>query len=153
MTTAESTEATTGTRGGSRGPRVYKSTPTPRERVLSESLARKVKEVTGREVSAETVRAVRWSFSRWYDDPATKQLMNDMDSELKKAKAREKYEKAQAALREAQAELGDIDDDEEDSDGSFDATDEDEEEDADEDDSDDEDDDDVFDDDKVSASF
>lgn len=154
MTTA-TTETKPGRRGGARGPRTYKDKPTDRERVLTESLSRKVKELTGRDVSPETCRAVRWTFSRWYEDPETKQLFENMDAELKRAKAKAKYEAAQAALKEAQAELGDLElelgesnDDEDDglseSEGDADEDDEDD---------DDDDDEDAFDDDKVSASF
>ena len=131
-----------------RGPRTYKPRPTPRERVITESLAAKVKELTGRDVSAETCRAVKWSLSRWYEDPATKTLLSDMDSQLKKAKAQEKLDKLQAALKEAEAELNDVaaeEDSDEDSDdvGEYNGIDDEEE-----------DDDDVFsEDDKVSASF
>ena len=66
MTTA-TTETKAGGRGGARGPRTYKDKPTDRERVLTESLSKKVKELTGRDVSPETCRAVRWTFSRWYE--------------------------------------------------------------------------------------
>lgn len=130
------------------GPRVYKK-PTPRERVLAESLAAKVKELTGRDVSVETVHAVRWCFSRWSEDPATKQLREDMDVQLKRAKAQEKREKALAALREAETELQDVDSDS-DEDEDEDIYDESEDE-SDEDE--DEDEDDVFADEKVSTSF
>ena len=149
--TTDATEAKAGP--GGKGPRTYKDKPTARERVLTESLAKKVKELTGRDVTAETARAVRWTISRWYEDPETKELMTNMDAQLKRAKAQEKFEKAQAALREAQAELGDTDDEDEDGedyDVSVDVSDSD-----DEDDSDDDEDDDIFDesDKKVSASF
>lgn len=138
---------TTGSDAKTRGPRTYKASPTPRDRVITESLAAKVKELTGRDVSAETCRAVKWSLSRWYEDPATKTLLSDMDSQLKKAKAQEKLDKLQAALKEAEAELNDVvaeedsaDDDDED--GEYNGID------------DDEDDEDVFSEDgKVSASF
>lgn len=139
-----STETTEKTgRGGTKGPRTFKTTPTPRDRVISESLAAKVKELTGLEIPPNHVRAVKFSLSRWYDDPATKELMKNMDSQLKRAKAQEKKEKAEELLREAQSELGDADDDDDSADeeaaaASFDDEDED---------------DDVFDDDKVSASF
>lgn len=97
--------------GKTRGPRTYKSMPTPRERVITGSLAAKVKELTGREVSAETCRAVKWTLSRWYEDPATKTLLSDMDAQLKKAKAQEKLDKLEAALREAKEELNDVESD------------------------------------------
>lgn len=151
MTTA-ATETKAGP--GGKGPRTYKDKPTARERVLTESLAKKVKELTGRDVSAETARAVRWTISRWYEDPATKELMTNMDAQLKRAKAQEKFEKAQAALKEAQAELGDVDEDDDGED--FDETADDsasQDDDAD-DDEDEDDDEDLFDDEKtVSASF
>lgn len=131
-------------RGGTKGPRTFKATPTARDRVISESLASKVKELTGLVISPNHVRAVKFSLSRWYDDPATKELMNNMDSQLKRAKAQEKKEKAEELLREAQAELGDADEDDddaaEDSAAAAASLDEDEDED-------------VFADDKVSASF
>ena len=99
-------------RGGSRGPRTYKK-PTPRERVLADSLAAFVKDSTGRDVSTDTVHAVRWCFSRWAEDPATKQLRDDMDNQLKRQKAIDKKQKALAALKEAEADLLDVDDIEE----------------------------------------
>lgn len=110
----------------SRGPRTYKSMPTPRDRVITASLADKVKELTGREVSAETCRAVKWTLSRWYEDPATKTLLSDMDSQLKKAKAQEKLDKLQAALKEAEEELNDVvseeDSDDDGEDGAYEAS-------------------------------
>ena len=149
------TTATTETKSGpgGKGPRTYKDKPTARERVLTESLAKKVKELTGRDVSSETARAVRWTISRWYEDPETKELMTNMDAQLKRAKAQEKFEKAQAALKEAQAELGDVDDDDDGED--FDASVDDSAAEDDEDEDEDSDDEDLFDDDdkKVSASF
>jgi hypothetical protein len=141
------TETATGKARAS-GPRTYKGSPTPRERVLTESLASKVKELTGRDVSPETVRAVRWTTSRWYEAPETRKLFEDMDVQIKRAKAQEKREKAQALLREAESELGDFDD-EEDSE-----SDDDTYEDVGSDDVDEEEDEDVFDEtEKVSASF
>ncbi|AEK07512.1 hypothetical protein PBI_ROPE_68 [Mycobacterium phage Rope] len=148
--TVETTEKTG--RGGARGPRVFKDTPTPRDRVISESLADKVKELTGKTISPEDCRAVKFSLSRWYEDPATKELLNDMDAQLKKAKAKEKAEKARKLLEEAQRELEDAEED----DDSDDASDEDTQAAAaDEDDEDDEDSlfDDEDEDDKVSATF
>lgn len=152
MTTA-TTETKSGGRGGARGPRTYKDKPTDRERVLTTSLSEKVKELTGRDVSPETCRAVRWTFSRWYEDPKTKELFENMDAELKRAKAQAKYEAAQAALKEAQAELGDVDLDSDDDtdDASFEESEGDSADEADDDEDEDED---VFDSDsKVSASF
>lgn len=135
-----------GTNGAKPRTRQYKPTPTPRERVITNSLAAKVKELTGREVSPETCRAVKWALGRWYDDPATKALLSDMDTQLKKARAQEKLDKLQAALREAEEELNDVesdedsDDDDDGSNSNFDDLEDDE--------------DDVFaDGDKVSASF
>ena len=119
----------------SRGPRTYKTMPTPRDRVITDSLAAKVKELTGREVSSETCRAVKWTLSRWYEDPATKTLLSDMDSQLKKAKAQEKLDKLQAALKEAEEELNDVvseeDSDEDSEDGSYEASLDDDDEDED----------------------
>ena len=111
-------------RGGARGPRTFKDSPTPRDRVISESLASKVAELTGKSISAEDCRAVKFALSRWYEDPATKALLNDMDSQLKRAKAQEKAEKARKLLAEAEAEMGDIsDEDDEDSDDASEADD------------------------------
>lgn len=129
---------------GARGPRVYQDKPTLRERVLCESLAKKVKELTGREVSTETARAFRFTYSRWYADPATRELMQGMSSQIKRAKAQEKREKALAELREAEAELGDVESDIEDDDETDEDTNFDDDEDDDED---------VFDSDKVKTSF
>ena len=140
-------ENTTGAK--TRGPRTYKATPTDRDRVITGSLASKVKELTGRDVSAETCRAVKWTLSRWYEDPATKVLLSDMDSQLKKARAQAKLDKLQEALKEAEAELNDVvseDDSEDDND-------DDEGIEASLDDTDDEDEDVFSEDGKVSASF
>lgn len=133
-------------RGGARGPRTFKESPTARDRVISESLAAKVKELTGLDVSPQDARAVKFSLSRWYEDPATKELMNNMDSQLKRAKAAEKKEKAEALLKEALAEMGEADEDEDSDDDDSAAY-------AGNDTDDDSDDDDVFEDGKVSASF
>ena len=111
MTTTE-TETKTSGRGGARGPRTFKESPTARDRVIGESLAKKVKELTNRDISTIDVLAVKFTISRWYEDPATKELMNDMDSQLKRAKAQEKKEKAQKLLEEAEDELGSIESDE-----------------------------------------
>lgn len=144
MTSTE-TEAKPG-RGGARGPRVFKDVPTDRDRVIGTSLAAKAKELTGRDISLLDVLAVKFSLSRWYEDPATKDLLNNMDNQLKKATAQRKAEKARKDLEEAEKELGDIDEDDSD-----DADDELTAEAADEGDEDE----DVFDDDteKVSADF
>ena len=137
-------------RGGARGPRTFKETPTARDRVISESLAKKVKELTGLDVTPQDARAVKFSLSRWYEDPETKELLNNMDSQLKRAKAQEKKEKAEADLKAAMAELEGVDDEFDDDEGDDeDAT----AEAAADDDSDEEADDDVFEDGKVSASF
>lgn len=143
-----STETVSKGRGGARGPRTFKDSPTARDRVISESLAAKVKELTGKEIPAEDCRAVKFSLSRWYEADDTKELLNDMDSQLKRAKAQEKREKAQKLLEEAEAELGDVEADED----SDDASDEDTAAAAADDEDEDED---VFDDsdEKVSASF
>lgn len=150
------TTATTETKGpgGAKGPRVWKDKPTDRERVICGSLAETIKELTGRDVSPETVRAVRWSTSRWYDSVG-KDLMQNMDGQLKRAKAQAKFEAAQQALKEAQAELGDYDEDaDEAASDETDAFDEVSEADSDDSDDDADDDDDVFDEGKsVSASF
>lgn len=103
MTTA-TTETKSG-RGGARGPRTFKDTPTPRDRVIGESLQAKVKELTGREISVIDVLAVKFSLSRWYEDPATKQLMNDMSEQLKRAEAQTKADKLKAELAKLEAEL------------------------------------------------
>jgi hypothetical protein len=150
--TTEAEPKTSG-RGGARGPRVFKETPTARDRVIGDSLAAKVKELTNRDVSLLDTLAVKFSLSRWYEDPATKDLLGNMDDQLKKANAQAKKEKAQKALDEAEAELEDLGG-EEDSDS--DDSDEDATAAAAADDSDDEEEDvdDPFDDDeKVSASF
>lgn len=130
-------------RGGQRGDRPWRDKPTPRERVLNQSLADYIKEATDKDVSPETVRAVRFSLLKWSNLDSTKQLRENMDKKLEKAKLQDKREKALAMLKEAESELGkfdsdaDTDDDDED--------DEDESEEADtEDDSDDDEDEDVF---------
>lgn len=140
-------------RGGQRGERPWREKPTPRERVLTQNLADYVKSETGRDVSSETVRAIRFCLPKWNTAPETKALRENMDRKLEKAKLQDKREKALAMLKEAESELGkftgeaDLDDDDDS---------EENESDSDEysDDSDD-DDDDIFSDssDKVSASF
>lgn len=144
----ETVNAPTG-RGGARGPRTFKDSPTPRDRVIGESLSAKVEELTGRKLSVIDTLAVKFSISRWYEDPATKELMNNIEPQLKRAKAQEKKEKAEALLAEATAELGDVDSDEDSDDADDDLTAEAASDEEDEDD-------DVFgddDDEKVSASF
>lgn len=144
-------------RGGQRGERPWRDKPTPRERVLTQNLADYVKSETGRDVSSETVRALRYCLPKWNVAPETKALRENMDRKLEKAKLQDKREKALAMLREAESELGkfsgdaDLDDDDEDTEDDSDETGEYE------DDSDDSDDD-IFSDsdssgDKVSATF
>lgn len=151
MTTAE-TEGRK--RGGQRGERPFRDKPTPRERVLTQNLADYVKAETGRDVSSETVRAIRYCLPKWNIAAETKALRENMDRKLEKAKLQDKREKALAMLKEAESELGKFSseadlDDEDDSDEN--------DSDADEysDDSDEDDDDDIFSDsnEKVSASF
>lgn len=142
-------------RGGQRGERPWRDKPTPRERVLTQNLADYVKAETGRDVSSETVRAVRFCLPKWNVADETKALRNNMDRKLEKAKLQDKREKALAMLKEAESELGKFS-------GEADLDDEDDENDSDsesaeyEDDSDD-DDDDIFSESdsggKVSASF
>lgn len=119
MTTAEVTKPG---RGGARGPRTFKESPTSRDRVIGESLAKKVKELTNRDLSVIDVLAVKFSISRWYEDPATKELMNNIEPQLKRAEAQKKKEKAEALLREAEAELGETESDEDSDDADDDAT-------------------------------
>lgn len=152
----ETTEKTG--RGGARGPRQFymlkenpsERVPTDRDRVIGESIRKKAKEVTGQDISLVDVLAVKFTLSRWYEDPATKELLNDMDSQLKRAKAQAKREKAEALLREAEKELEEVssdDDSDDDEAGTAEAADETEDDEDDEDDAfDDEDD-------KVSATF
>lgn len=156
--TTEASEATSDAnkkRGGQRGERPWRDRPTARERVMTGSLAEYVKSETGKDVSPETVRAVRFCLPKWSNDPATKQLRENMDAKLEKAKLQDKRQKALDMLKEAESELkkydsaGDLDDEDEDEE------DEDEDESADySDDSDDDDSDNVFgDDEKVTADF
>ena len=142
------TEAKTG-RGGARGPRTFKESPTARDRVIGESLAAKIKELTGRQIDVIDVLAVKFSLSRWYEDPATKTLMNDMTEQLKRAEAQGKADKLKAELKKLEAELdsgefsdseGDEDDEDESTYEASTSGDEDDDED-------------VFEDGKVSASF
>lgn len=140
-------------RGGQRGERPWRDKPTPRERVLTQNLADFVKSETGRDVSSETVRAIRYCLPKWNTAPETKALRENMDRKLEKAKLQDKREKALAMLKEAESELGkfsgeaDLDDDD-------DSDENDSESDEYSDDSED-DDDDIFSDssEKVSASF
>lgn len=141
-------------RPGNRGPRQWRPEPTKRERVMTESLAQAVKKETGRDVSPETVRAIRFTLPKWANSEETSALRKNMDAQLKRAALQDKREKALAALREAEAELKDLvteDDSEDDEDD--DASDSNEYDD----DSDDDSEDDPFSDsssgDKVSATF
>lgn len=153
--------ASTKKRGGQRGERPWRPKPTARERVMTQSLAAYIKDQTDKDVSPETVRAVRHCLPKWSNDPKTKELRDNMDKKLEKAKLQDRREKALAMLKEAESELSKFD-----SDGDLDDEDEDDEDEDDEtesdsvdydDDSDSDDDDDVFSDssdgEKVSASF
>ena len=140
-------------RGGPRGERPWRDKPTARERVMTQSLADYIKKETNKDVSSETVRAVRFCLPKWSNADSTKALRENMDKKLQKAKLQDRRERAMEMLKEAEDELkrldgsGDLDDDDED--------DEDEDTSSYDDDTDDEDDeDDVFgSDQKVSASF
>jgi len=92
-------------RGGPRGPRGWRPKPTPRERVMTQSLSAFIKAETGRDVSPETVRAVRHCLRPWNMSEETTQLRKNMDRRLEKAKLQDKREKALALLREAESEL------------------------------------------------
>lgn len=92
-------------RGGPRGPRKWRENPTARDRVMTQSLAAYIKNETGREVSPETVRAVRHCLRPWAQSDAVSALRKNMDRKLEKAKLQEKREKALALLREAESEL------------------------------------------------
>lgn len=114
-------------RGGQRGERPWRPKPTARERVMTQSLADYVREETGKEVSPETVRAVRFCLPKWSKAESTTKLRDNMDRKLEKAKLQDKREKALAMLKEAESELGkfdgdaDLDDDDDDDDESDDA--------------------------------
>lgn len=114
-------------RGGQRGERPWRDKPTPRERVLTQNLADYVKAETGRDVSSETVRALRYCLPKWNVADETKALRTNMDRKLEKAKLQDKREKALAMLREAESELGkftgdaDLDDEDEDTEDSDDS--------------------------------
>lgn len=107
-------------RGGQRGDRPWRDKPTPRERVLNQSLADYIKDQTGKDVSPETVRAVRYSLPKWSKLDSTTTLRENMDKKLEKAKLQDKREKALAMLKEAESELtkfdsdGDTDEDDDD---------------------------------------
>lgn len=149
----DSAEAPTKRRGGQRGERDWRDRPTARERVMTGSLAEFVKETTGKDVSPETVRAVRFCLPKWSNAESTKKLRENMDAKLEKAKLQDKRQKALDMLKEAESELskydsaGDLDDEDEDEE------DEDESESDDYSDDSDEDGEDVFGDEKVSADF
>ncbi len=138
-------------RGGPRGERPWRDKPTARERVMNNSLGDYIKSETGKDVSPETIRAVRFCLPKWSTADSTKALRENMDKKLEKAKLQDRREKALAMLKETESELskfdseGDLDDDDdEDSD----------DESYEDSDSDDEEDDDPFaDDDKVEADF
>lgn len=104
MTTDSATEKKG--RGGPRGPRAWRDKPTPRERVMTQSLAEYIKGETGRDVSPETIRAVRFCLPKWNTSEETTKLRENMDRKLERAKLQEKREKALAMLREAESELG-----------------------------------------------
>lgn len=149
---ADSGTEPTKRRGGQRGERDWRDRPTARERVMTGSLAEYVKETTGKDVSPETVRAVRFCLPKWSNADSTKKLRENMDAKLEKAKLQDKRQKALDMLKEAESELskydsaGDLDDEEDDE------TDDEESESEDyQDDSDDEED--AFGDEKVSATF
>jgi len=107
-------------RGGQRGERAWREKPTARERVMTQSLSDYVREETGKEVSPETIRAIRFCLPKWSKAESTTKLRDNMDRKLEKAKLQDKREKALAMLREAESELGkfdgnaDLDDDEDD---------------------------------------
>lgn len=132
MTTATAEATETGEKKSKA--RTFKPDSTPRQRVLSESLAKFVKKNTGLDVSWRTVWAVRWCLSRWQEDPETKALRDDMDEKLKVAELKAKREKLQAALAELEAQEKDLpasdgdssDEEEDDEPGSDDDTDDDE---------------------------
>lgn len=120
--TAESTEDAPKKRGGQRGTRAFRPKPTPRERVLNQSLADYIKEATDKDVSPETIRAVRYSLPIWSKLDSTTTLRENMDKKLEKAKLQDRREKAIAQLKELESDLaklsgeGDLDDDDDDDD-------------------------------------
>jgi hypothetical protein len=120
--TAAPTEDAPKKRGGPRGDRPWRDKPTPRERVLNQSLADFIKEVTGKDVSPETIRAVRFGLPKWSKLDSTTTLRENMDKKLEKAKLQDRREKALAQLKELDSELskfsgeGDTDDDDDDDD-------------------------------------
>lgn len=140
-------------RGGQRGDRPWRDKPTPRERVLNQSLADHIKENTGKDVSPETVRAVRFSLLKWSKLESTTTLRQNMDKKLEKAKLQDKREKALAMLKEAESELTKFDDEGDTDDEDEDDEDESESEDVDTDSDSDDDDDDPFGDEDGEQSF
>lgn len=99
-------DATTGSeekkgRGGPRGERQWREKPNARERVMNQNLAEFIKEKTGREVSTESIRAVRHCLLKWMNSDDTKKLRDNMDSRLQREKLQDKREKALAMLAEA----------------------------------------------------
>jgi hypothetical protein len=141
-------------RGGQRGERSWRDRPTARERVMTGSLAEYVKEETGKDVSPETVRAIRFCLPKWSNSDQTKTLRTNMDAKLEKAKLQDKRQKALDMLKEAEGELkkydsaGDLDDEDEDEEDNSESESEDYSDDSDDDSED------VFgDDEKVSADF
>jgi hypothetical protein len=141
-------------RGGPRGERPWRPKPTARERVMNQDLSNYIKKTTEKEISPETIRAVRHCLTKWSTAEETKALRENMDKKLEKAKLQDKREKALAMLKETESELAKFDGSDEDDD---DAEDDDDDDDVDFSDSDDDDDDDdVFsdsEDGKVAASF
>jgi hypothetical protein len=142
-------------RGGQRGERPWRDKPTARERVMNQDLANYIKKTTTKEISPETIRAVRHCLTKWSTSDETKTLRENMDRKLEKAKLQDKREKALAMLKETESELSKFDDSDEDDDD--DTEDDDDFEDTDEASDEDDDDDDVFSDaesdGKVEASF
>lgn len=138
-------------RGGPRGERPWRDRPTPRERVLNGSLADYIRNVTGKEVSSETVRAVRFCLPKWSNEESTKALRENMDKKLEKAKLQDRRQRALEMLRETENELkkfdgaGDLDDEDDDEDDEY--------VDVDSNSDDEDDDEDVFGTEKVQASF
>lgn len=109
-------DATTGSeekkgRGGPRGERQWREKPNARERVMNQNLAEFIKEKTGREVSTESIRAVRHCLLKWMNSDDTKKLRDNMDSRLQREKLQDKREKALAMLAEADSELSKFDTD------------------------------------------
>ena len=138
----------TGKRGaprGPRGPREWKDEPTLRERVMGKSLQEAIKEATGKEIDVDTIRAVRFTLPRWAKSEEFQEKKDNLQVEIKRAKAEAKKERALKLLARAEAELAgeefddddDSDNDSEDSDFE-DSDDEDEDTDFDDDDDDDE---------------